>query len=194
MNLSRSEAAKKRWQNPEYRRKQEASKGWSQEARKRQSEKKKEDWADPEYREKVLASSGTRYTEEVRKKISDSATERWKDETYREHMASLKRGRRFNGEPSKGSFVHSDGYVVRTGVVSHPLAVAGWAYEHRMVLFDKIGDGSHQCYWCSREVIWGSSDRQAALCVDHLNSDRQDNSPENLVPSCFKCNWDRGKK
>jgi 5-methylcytosine-specific restriction endonuclease McrA len=76
----------------------------------------------------------------------------------------------------------------------HPLAMtSGRIYEHRMVLFDEVGEGSHPCHWCSRIVTWmlpvGHPDN---LQVDHLNGVRNDNRLENLVVSCPNCNVRRG--
>lgn len=78
----------------------------------------------------------------------------------------------------------------RVKCVGHPLAQAdGCQYEHRVVLFNKIGEGTHKCYWCSKELTWkGPGPR---LVVDHLNDDRWDNNENNLVPSCRTCNSHR---
>jgi hypothetical protein len=75
----------------------------------------------------------------------------------------------------------------------HPLARAwGKVYEHRMVLYDKIGPGPHPCHWCQAEVDWVPKGQPNCLQVDHLNGIGDDNRPENLVPSCQPCNTDRG--
>jgi hypothetical protein len=75
----------------------------------------------------------------------------------------------------------------------HPLAHAdGQVYEHRVVLYNKIGPGSHVCHWCGVAVAWGNT--LSDLLVDHLNQDRYDNDPDNLVPACFSCNVGRAKR
>jgi len=76
----------------------------------------------------------------------------------------------------------------------HPTArSSGRVYVHRAVLFDAIGPGTHACHWCSTPVSWflpvGHPEN---LQVDHLNSVRDDNRVENLVPSCPSCNATRG--
>lgn len=75
----------------------------------------------------------------------------------------------------------------------HPLATKyGTVYAHRAVLYDKIGPGSHACHWCGKAVRWeatrGDDD---LLTADHLNAIGDDNSPDNLVPSCVRCNNSR---
>jgi hypothetical protein len=87
-----------------------------------------------------------------------------------------------------GRFLTSNGYV-RIKRPGHPVAtVGGNAYEHRVVLWDKIGSGQHACHWCGTMVDWFV---EPLLQTDHLNQQRGDNRPENLVPSCGKCNGGR---
>ena len=77
----------------------------------------------------------------------------------------------------------------------HPLAMGcGRIYEHRQVLFDKIGAGPHFCHWCGRLVGWGPGPGLTRLVTDHLNDDKLDNSPGNLVPSCVRCNSERARR
>lgn len=74
----------------------------------------------------------------------------------------------------------------------HPLAgVNGRAYEHRVVLYDVIGPGVHECHWCGGSVEWLPKGAPGELQPDHLNNDGGDNRPENLVPSCRGCNTTR---
>jgi hypothetical protein len=71
----------------------------------------------------------------------------------------------------------------------HPLArPSGWVAQHRMVLYDAIGEGPHICHWCESEVAWGRN-----LHADHLDHDRANNSSENLVAACADCNSTRWK-
>ncbi len=98
------------------------------------------------------------------------------------------------GRPRSAS---SDRYITNQGYVmfryqNHPLASQfGEVLEHRKVLWDKVGDGEHCCNWCGRILSWGGA---GGIHVDHLDDDRLNNSPENLVVSCKKCNGDRGKE
>lgn len=86
--------------------------------------------------------------------------------------------------------INDDGYRVHHDP-SHPLAVAqGKVLEHRAVLFGVIGDGSHQCHWCSADLTWHGP-AESRLNVDHLDHDRLNNDPANLVPSCLDCNTKR---
>ncbi len=66
----------------------------------------------------------------------------------------------------------------------HPIAPAsGIVAVARLNLFDKIGPGSHPCHWCGIEVSWGTD-----LQADHLDEDRVNNEPDNLVAACNRCN------
>jgi len=70
---------------------------------------------------------------------------------------------------------------------------------HRIVLFQHIGWGPHLCHWCGAHVNWtegarGSGSWDGVLVVDHMDHDRANNRPSNLVPACFKCNVGRTKK
>jgi len=56
-------------------------------------------------------------------------------------------------------------------------------FEHRAVLYDEIGGGGHPCHYCGIVVYW-----QYDLVVDHVDEDKTNNSPANLVPSCTPCN------
>lgn len=83
----------------------------------------------------------------------------------------------------------------RVHIAGHPLADASnGVWEHRAVLYDKIGLGPHPCHWCGTPVDWVARDQPDALQVDHLNNDGGDNRPENLVPSCRPCNVGRGSQ
>lgn len=122
---------------------------------------------------------------------------------YRERQAELMRGRdivwsdkiadtvrgTYRGGSATGRSVDKAGYVTLTGS-THPLAHRGSVREHRVILYDEIGPGLHPCHWCKKPVSW-DGDRIHGLHVDHLNNDRLDNRPENLVPSCLQCNWTR---
>lgn len=56
-------------------------------------------------------------------------------------------------------------------------------YEHRIILRAVIGDEPHPCHWCNRMLTWGVD-----LHVDHVDGDKLNNDPHNLVPSCQPCN------
>lgn len=88
---------------------------------------------------------------------------------------------------------HASGYEL-VKCVGHPVAQkGGWAFEHRVVLYDAIGGGTHPCHWCGRPVRWTSGQPVPAdaLVVDHLDDNRRNNDRTNLVPSCFLCNSGR---
>lgn len=58
--------------------------------------------------------------------------------------------------------------------------------EHRLVLFDAIGYGPHQCSYCKCHINW-----RVGLEVDHIDHDRINNDRANLTQSCHKCNSER---
>lgn len=112
----------------------------------------------------------------------------------RKHYTRWKR----HGDPlalmiGKGVVVrrlNSSGYYLLNDV-GHPLASGnGSVYEHRAVLYDAIGPGWHKCFYCTTDVCWEHrwpKDRDA-LTVDHLDGDKLNNDPTNLVPCCAPCN------
>jgi hypothetical protein len=74
----------------------------------------------------------------------------------------------------------------------HPLATAsGLVARSRLVLYDEIGPGPHQCHWCGRGVAWkagAEAHHPDALFADHLDWNAENDDPANLVPSCNNCN------
>lgn len=98
-------------------------------------------------------------------------------------------------DPGDGS-VMANGYRVLNRP-SHPLAGAQHkVYEHRVVLYDVLGPGTHPCHWCSTPLRWEARwpDDLDALTVDHLDDDTLNNDPANLVPSCNECNTQRSRR
>lgn len=94
--------------------------------------------------------------------------------------------------PVYGSWaINQSGYVVRRDRKHPATSAAGYLYQHRAVLYDSIGGGTHECAWCKREVDWASKDA-AMLVVDHLDGDKANNAEGNLLPSCQRCNSTRG--
>lgn len=66
-------------------------------------------------------------------------------------------------------------------------------YEHKLVLFEKLGGGDHPCHWCGRLLRWVKGTAGDALVADHLDGDRRNNEPANLVPACNGCNTIRAR-
>lgn len=75
-------------------------------------------------------------------------------------------------------------------VQSHPLRPEGGSIaEHRLALYEKIGPGPHSCHWCGKQISWGiPPSADGCIDTDHLDNDRRNNDPANLVPSCHRCN------
>ena len=65
------------------------------------------------------------------------------------------------------------------------------AYVHRLVLYEKIGPGEHACHWCSKLISWDNKRGPLRLMADHVDGDKWNNTPDNLVPACWRCNGRR---
>lgn len=99
----------------------------------------------------------------------------------------------FRGPRSAPKETVKDQRMVRAP--EHPIAPPGGMLAvARLVLYDKIGPGPHACNWCGTEVDWKRGLVPGALIADHLNWNRNDDSPENLVPACNPCNVNRQRK
>lgn len=88
-----------------------------------------------------------------------------------------------------GPLLTTHGYVL-VEAPSHPRALGSYrAYEHRKVFQDAHGDGPFNCHWCGVLVSWDGD-----MEIDHVDSDKTNNSLSNLVASCPPCNQARGQK
>jgi hypothetical protein len=65
--------------------------------------------------------------------------------------------------------------------------------EHRVALFEKLGPGDHPCHWCGMQLAWFGRQSER-ICTDHLDFNRLNNDPSNLVPACLDCNAKRSEK
>lgn len=112
----------------------------------------------------------------------------------RHYMRAYRHGDVTTGEGRYGSgWLRPDGYI-ETRRTGHVLATAhGFLLMHRLNLFDRIGFGPHRCHWCSTPINWGLGVGKGVLVVDHVDADRSNNQPPNLVPSCHPCNIRRSK-
>lgn len=142
-----------------------------------------------ETRQKISeAHQGMKYPEEFGAKIS--AAQRGQPKARCVAGCGCEKHRGTQGR----SINKKKGYVVLTGLI-HPLTgkgeLSGNAFEHRVVLWDKLGcqflDCEHSCHWCGKLLTW------ATIKADHIDGDGLNNDPENLVPSCNSCNICRGK-
>lgn len=77
--------------------------------------------------------------------------------------------------------------------IGHPIAsISGLMLLHRKVLYDAIGPGPHPCYWCGVAVDWAvGASAIRNLVADHIDHDKSNNAPENLVAACNACNGHR---
>lgn len=108
------------------------------------------------------------------------------------HYIRHRRTGRTDDPKRKYRYRRSGGYI-RIHNVSHSLADAGGNVdEHRLVMFELLGDAPQKCHWCDQIIEWKTSNKQLRIVVDHLNEIKDDNRPENLVLSCNSCNRARG--
>lgn len=104
-------------------------------------------------------------------------------------------GRHKNKGVAGPATLRKDGYLILSAQYAHPLAdKRGLLLEHRKVLYNKIGPGPHDCFWCLRPGLVWVGRGPDAIHVDHLDDDRGNNDPENLAPSCYRCNMNRHRK
>lgn len=74
---------------------------------------------------------------------------------------------------------------------NHPLrTISPVVSVHRIELWDKIGIGPHNCHYCAVSISWfpEKHPNTTKLFVDHLDRDKKNNDPDNLVPTCHRCN------
>jgi hypothetical protein len=83
--------------------------------------------------------------------------------------------------------------VGRNGYVRIHAADGLHILEHRVILLAKIGPGTHPCHWCGAPVTWTKGMRlgPGVLVTDHVDWDKTNNDPANLVPACQPCNVTR---
>lgn len=91
--------------------------------------------------------------------------------------------------------VEPKGYIKVKLPLGHPALVVlrpgskptdRWVFEHRLVAWLSAGDSSLSCGWCQEPLTWRTAQ------VDHLDHDKGNNDPENLLVSCNACNMGRG--
>jgi hypothetical protein len=71
-------------------------------------------------------------------------------------------------------------------IKGHPLAGSeGRIRRSRLVLFNKLNGIAGKCNWCNEELTWKT------LCADHLDSNIENDTADNLVGSCRGCNANR---
>ena len=157
---------------------------------------------------------GKTHTEETRRKISEnrrgkglggslqrqeSLVAAWTPE-MRARASTERRGTHLDGSEVRGTSTYRNGYRYLTGQHDHPLATSGGVVgEHRAALYTRIGPGPHPCHWrdlygCGRtELEWGGRGGNS-ISADHLDHERLNNHPENMVPSCSSCNTKRARQ
>lgn len=139
------------------------------------------------------AGRGRPLSEEHRKRISEGQQGRVQTQETRDRISQSKRGL-YNGGPTLDPQPSENRYIYLSMQYSHPLSDSGSVVlQHRLVLWDSLGCESleceHDCYWCGKTLTWGGN---RGIVADHLDGNKQNNHPENLVVSCNRCNIRRG--
>lgn len=97
-----------------------------------------------------------------------------------------------------GAEVEKNGEYMRiVNAHGHTLATSlGRIPYHRFVLYEALGQPvASKCHWCGYVLPWKTGLIGAYTHVvnaDHLNADKSNNEPGNLVPACYWCNANRG--
>lgn len=119
---------------------------------------------------------------------SDARTRGW----CRKHYTRQLRHGSMHPTRAQPRSVHpgAQGYMVQHNP-DHPLADAnGTVYYHRLVMWDRLDGQPTTCAFCARAIGW-SVPGGDSISVEHLDGDRQNNHPLNLVAACFSCNAKR---
>lgn len=158
-----------------------------------------------EHRQRLSEVNRNAWTPEMREEARQRNFEAFQDpETRQRHKDGLLRTWQDEEITQRRKQTQHDTWVERYGerrefnyaslqLTGHPLAKKnGTVHVHRLVLWEKLGceslDCEHECHWCGKLLVWGG---HKGICVDHVDEDPTNNDPENLVPSCNRCNTGR---
>ena len=99
--------------------------------------------------------------------------------------------------PSGATIQRKGEYLCVVGAIGHPL-VSSANYRmpyHRFVLYESLGQPDcSRCLHCGYLLPWKTTMSPAVYhvaCADHLDSNKGNNAPANLAPSCWWCNANR---
>lgn len=104
------------------------------------------------------------------------------------HYMRLRRNGTFDKVQKRNkTYKHSGGYIKQYSP-DHPLSdCQGYVYQHRMVYFDQVSEEIASCSLCERRITW------ATVHIDHIDKNKENNTPLNLRPLCLKCNTQRDR-
>lgn len=146
-----------------------------------------------------MTTEVTMSTEDAQKQYRKNYYERNKDAVLEANKAwreanpeKVREIHRAWREANEGfTYETTDGYVKYIGYAHPATNTCGVTPYHRVVLWDKLDGKNAACNWCGKDVFWDADDYDNLLVVDHVNTVKNDNRPENLVPACHRCNVSR---
>lgn len=124
------------------------------------------------------------------REVVDARNRAWREERGPEAMKAMRA--RWRAAHEGHTYETPDGYVKYVGFKHPASAPNGLTSYGRIVLWDKLGGKDAPCNWCGMQVSWSIKfPKYGALLADHVNTTKNDNRPENLVPTCHRCNVSR---
>lgn len=133
------------------------------------------------------------YTKEYYEENKDRYREnnkRWREANHEKFMESQIKWRANN----EGRTYMQGKYLVYVGFQHPACHKFGITPVHKLVLWDKLAGQDAKCNWCDKDIFWNSDDWNDKLVADHVDTNKVNNEPSNLVPSCNRCNLTRGQK
>lgn len=132
------------------------------------------------------------YSSEYYKKNKEAVAAKQKKYREENREAIREYQKQWRTDNEGHTYESPDGYVKYIGYAHPATNASGITSEHRIVLWDKLGGKDANCHWCEKPLSWAKTyPEDGAMVTDHVNTVKNDNRPENLVPSCALCNITR---
>lgn len=207
----KSELRKELWQEPEYRKKMDAIFA-SSEYREKLSAAQKVRWEDPRERERCSQQTKKRWTQEYHAAHQERLKILWQDDTHRERMRVIMKERwrdpeyrQAQSDRMTAAWQDPDYRQRMDAMRADPEYRMHLSEIHRALYSDDVGsDYPPEFNEDLRERIRDRDDRCCMMCgipeyqcdkrldVHHINYDKQDSDPSNLVALCVRCHASTG--